>query len=192
VPSWFHGRPFLERESLEREYIVAARDRCDETYDRIRCVRDKDFKYIRNYFPNLAYMQSNLYKFRQYPVWSLLQFLHAQGRLTPAQERFMVATRPAEELYDLRTDPHELENLADSGQHQSVLERMRRRLDDWVETTGDQGEIPEDPRVAARVYLDRHQPYHDSVMHERGLPPHPDPTQFLRWWIQELGMDTSV
>jgi len=192
VSSGLHGRPFLDPGTPERDVIFAARDRCDETYDRIRCVRDHEFKYIRNYFPNLAYMQGNLYKQREYPVWSLLQLLHAQGRLTPAQERFMAATRPAEELYDLREDHHELENLAHSEGHSGVLERMRRRLDDWVETTGDQGEVPEDPQIAARVYLDRHQPFHASVMQERGLPPHPDPAQFLRWWAQELGVDSVV
>jgi N-sulfoglucosamine sulfohydrolase len=187
-----HGRPFLETDTPERDVVFAARDRCDETYDRIRCVRDHEFKYIRNYFPNLPYMQGNLYKLREYPVWSLLQWLYAQGRLTPAQERFMATARPAEELYDLRADPHEVENLADSVEYRSVLESMRRRLDDWVETTGDRGEVPEDPRVAARVYLDRHQPYHQQVMRERGLPPHPNPREFLRWWAQELGVDVVI
>jgi uncharacterized sulfatase len=189
LPSGMHGRPFLRADAPQRDVVFAARDRCDETYDRIRCVRDHEFKYIRNYNPNLAYMQSNLYKLRQYPVWSLLPWLHAQGRLTPAQEPFMAATRPAEELYDLRTDPHELENLAGSPGHQGILQRMRQRLDDWVESTGDRGETPEDPRVAARVYLERHQPNHDRIMENRGLPPHPNPAQFLRWWAGELGVD---
>jgi uncharacterized sulfatase len=192
LPTGLHGRPFLSADTPERDVVFSARDRCDETYDRIRCVRDQEYKYIRNYFPNLAYTQTNLYKLRQYPVWSLLQWLHAQGRLTPAQERFMAETRPAEELYDLRADPHELENLAESPAHNGVLNRMRRRLDEWVESTGDQGEVPEDPRVAARVYLERHQPHHARVMRERGLPPHPNPADFLQWWAQQLGVEAEV
>ncbi len=192
MPPGLHGRPFLEAGSRERVFIVSARDRCDETYDRIRCVRDHDFKYIRNYFPNLSYMQANLYKLREYPVWSLLQMLHAEGRLTPDQEKFMAATRPAEELYDLRADPDELVDLAGSAEHREVLEEMRQRLDSWVENTGDWGENPEDPRVAARVYLDRHRPFHLGVMRDRGLPPHPNPTEFLRWWAQKLGVDPII
>jgi uncharacterized sulfatase len=185
------GRDFLSSDTPEREAVFAARDRCDETYDRIRCVRNRHFKYIRNYFPNLAYMQANLYKLREYPVWSLLPWLHAQDLLTPEQEAFMAATRPEEELYDLQNDPYELVNLASSESHQGILESMRQRLNDWVEATGDRGQEPEDPTVAARVYLERHLPYHQDVMARRGLPHHPDPTGFLRWWAQELGVDVQ-
>lgn len=190
VPVRFHGRPFLV-EGAGRDVIFAARDRCDETVDRIRCVRDREYKYIRNYYPNLAWMQSNLYKLRQYPVWSLLQVLHAQARLTPAQARFLAPTRPPEELYDLAADPHETNNLADSEPHGPVLERMRGRLEDWVETTGDLGEVPEDPRVAARAYVERHLPAQERVMRQRGLPTFPDPAQFVEWWAGQLGVSTG-
>jgi uncharacterized sulfatase len=191
IPEDMHGRDFIGPSTREREAVYSARDRCDETYDRIRCVRDHRFKYIRNYFPNLAYMQPNLYKLRQYPVWSLLPWLHARRLLTPEQQAFTAATRPYEELYDLRNDPHETVNLAGSEEHSGVLDGMRRRLDRWVEATGDRGETPEDPRIAARVYRERHLPHHEQVMARRGLPPHPDPTRFLQWWAQELGVDVQ-
>ena len=43
----------------ERKYVFAARDRMDETFDRIRAVRDKRFKYIRNFYPELPYAQTH-------------------------------------------------------------------------------------------------------------------------------------
>jgi N-sulfoglucosamine sulfohydrolase len=50
-PRHLDGIPLLGHEGSAltgRRLIFAARDRCDETYDGIRCVRDKRFKYIHN------------------------------------------------------------------------------------------------------------------------------------------------
>lgn len=48
VPTHMQGWPFLGDQAGEpRRYIFAARDRIDETYDIIRCVRDSRYKYIR-------------------------------------------------------------------------------------------------------------------------------------------------
>ncbi len=58
---------------------------------------------------------------------------------------------PAEELYDLSADPHEIHNLAasDSSEHQAALARLRGVLEKWIEETNDQGRTPEPPEVAA-------------------------------------------
>src|SRR4029077_8763561 len=61
-PQHFQGQVFLGKErAKERDYIYAARDRMDETLDIIRAVRDKRFKYIRNYRPDLPYAQDVAY-----------------------------------------------------------------------------------------------------------------------------------
>lgn len=143
LPEKFQGRPFLGPGAKGREFIVGARDRCDETVDRIRCVRTGRYKYIRNFYPERPYTQPNAYKERQYPVLPLMRELHAQGKLTAVQELFMAPRRPAEELYDLKADPHEIHNLAASPEHQKVLEDLRAKLDAWIRETGDQGETPE-------------------------------------------------
>jgi arylsulfatase A-like enzyme len=146
VPAHMEGRVLLGPSAAPpREYIVAARDRCDETVDRIRCVRDKEFKYIRNFMPDRPYTQSNAYKSRSYPVLPLMEQLHAEGKLTPVQELWFAPRRPAEELYDLRDDPHEVRNLAALPEHRERLDRMRVLLDAWIKATGDKGAIPEDP-----------------------------------------------
>ncbi len=187
-PGSMQGRVFLGDNAKKREYIVAARDRCDETYDRIRCVRTKRFKYIRNFFPNLPYTQPNLYKKRQYPVLTLMEVLYAQGKLTPEQSRFMASSRPAEELYDLLNDPHELHNLAEDARFQTVLKELRATLNTWIEETGDQAEIPEDPRIAAEQFLTRHLPNQKRVMKRRGLSFDITPVEYLEYWKKELGL----
>ena len=69
----------------------------------------------------------NDYKERPYPVWNLLKELDAAGKLTPLQKFLTAPTMPAEELYDVVADPHETKNLADSPEHQAVLDGAARR-----------------------------------------------------------------
>jgi len=151
-PDYMEGKVFLEpdRESLckparRREYVVAARDRCDETVDRIRCVRTKQYKYIRNFMPERPYTQKNAYKERSYPMLNLMKELHAQGKLTAVQALFMAPRKPDEELYDIQNDPYEVSNLAASPGHQRTLKKMRAILDEWIKETSDMGQFPEKP-----------------------------------------------
>ena len=150
VPEYIEGRVFLgDGKAPDREYVFAARDRCDETVDRIRAVRDKRYKYIRNYYPDRPYMQLNRYKEVSYPIWRQMKRLEMNGEITAEDYPFLSATRPEEELYDTIEDPDELTNLAGSEEHQQVLTRMAATLDAWIRDTGDQGENSEDPAIAA-------------------------------------------
>jgi N-sulfoglucosamine sulfohydrolase len=149
LPEKMEGQPFLGEEARRpRTHIVAARDRCDETIDRIRCIRTSRFKYIRNFRPERPYSQLNRYKETEYPVMRLMRRLHSQDRLAPAQARFMAPDRPFEELYDLERDPDEVRNLANSPDHCATLTELATALGRWILETGDQGEIPEDPAIA--------------------------------------------
>jgi arylsulfatase A-like enzyme len=147
IPGHLQGRVFVGLDAAEpRSLVHAARDRCDETQDRIRCVRTDRYKYIRNFYPEKPYTAPNAYKERQYPVLALMRRLYGEGRLAPEQLPFMMPTRPAEELYDLAADPFELRNLADEPAHAETLEKLRAELDRWIEETGDQGREPEEAR----------------------------------------------
>ena len=152
LPRHIEGKVFLEsgangnwKAVNKHEYIIAARDRCDETVDRIRCVRNKQYKYIRNFMPERPYTQTNAYKERSYPMLNLMKELHAQGKLTPVQALFMAPRKPDEELYDIKNDPYEINNLAASPEHQQTLKEMRAILERWIEETGDMGQFPEKP-----------------------------------------------
>lgn len=151
VPEKMQGRVFLgDRARPPRDYVFGARDRCDETPFRFRTVRDDRYRYIRNFTPDRPFLQSNNYKETSYPIWNLLKTLHAEGALTPAQERLCAPTMPEEELYDLQVDPHEINNLAGQPEHRPTLERLRRTLENWIEETNDQGRIPEPPELIRR------------------------------------------
>jgi arylsulfatase A-like enzyme len=150
-PPAMEGQVFLgDHAAKARRYVFGARDRCDETVFRFRTVRDKRYRYIRNFTPERPFLQSNEYKEKSYPVWNLLKELNAQGRLTPAQATLCEPTMPAEELYDLARDPDEVQNLAGSPRHRAVLERLRQALHRWIEQTHDKGRELEPPELAAR------------------------------------------
>ena len=51
--------------------------------------------------------------------------------------------RPSEELYDLRTDPHQVNNLATSIDHKSILIEHRNVLNKWIQQTDDKGQYSE-------------------------------------------------
>jgi len=147
-PGHMQGRALHGSDSERRACIFAARDRCDETEDRIRCVRDKRYKYIRNFMPERPYTQTNVYIERHYAMLTLLKEKQATGELTPAQALFMAPQKPKEEFYDIENDPHEIHNLAgspDSEEATTRLGEMRTILEDWIAQTNDMGRFPEDP-----------------------------------------------
>lgn len=144
VPDHMQGRPFLGRQTGEpRDYVFGARDRMDETYDIIRAVRDKRFKYIRNFQACKPYAQYIDYM-EKMPTMQEMRRLNKAGELVGPQKLFFLPEKPEEELYDTVADPHEVNNLAALPEHEDTLKRMRARLDKWMEETNDLGLIPED------------------------------------------------
>lgn len=158
LPAHMHARPLFDADGQflpenARRVIFGHRDRMDETEDTMRTVRDERFRYIRNYHPDRPYAQ-HLDYVETMSTWRDLRRLRfeeatllGQGitpnLLTPAQRRFLATTRPAEELYDLHADPHEINNLADDPRYADTLQRLRHELLHWQQTYGDLGLIPE-------------------------------------------------
>ena len=141
IPGHMEGQDLFASDYAPRKFIIAARDRCDYTIERIRAVRTAHFKYLRNYLTDRPYMQPQYRDGR--PHTELMKRLYAEGKLDPVQARFMASERPAEELYDLRSDPHETKNLAGDLAHTETLEKHRKILADWIAATGDRGQQPE-------------------------------------------------
>ena len=143
VPSWMQGRDLLDKNYQPRQFVFAARDRCDETVEHLRSVRSMRYKYIRNYLSQRPHLQPNRYKDSK-DIVQRLREMHAAGELNELQQRLLFSpTRPKEELYDLASDPHELHNLAADPDHQATLALMREQLAAWEKTTNDQGRQPE-------------------------------------------------
>ena len=144
IPAVMQGQAFLGAAQAEkpREYVYGARDRMDERVDMIRSVRDKQFKYIRNYQWWKPYAQ-NINYMNEMPTMQELRRLSAEGKLTGPQLPFMAAQKPREELYDCLTDPHEVNNLAADSQHAATLARLRSAHEAWVDEVHDLGFLPE-------------------------------------------------
>jgi N-sulfoglucosamine sulfohydrolase len=158
-PMLMHGRPILgPRTTPPRAYAFAARDRLDETLQRIRSVHDQRFHYIRTFSTGPTFASLNRYKEKCFPIIPLMRELHAQGKLTGAPLELMQRTGPCEELYDLETDPHEIRNLINSSEpaHRDAHTRLRAALDTWMAETGDRGHVPEAPEIVAPFEKEMH------------------------------------
>lgn len=140
-PDYVQGRDILSDSYSPREYIITARDRCDWTQDRIRAVITPDYKYIRNYFPEKPYMQSNYRDNR--PMVKRAKKMNADKELNAVQARFFEPQRPAEEFYVFGQDEFETENQSGNDQYANELATMRTYLDQWIKETGDKGQFPE-------------------------------------------------
>ena len=185
IPNYVQGQIFLGSEATSRDAIFAARDRCDGTDDRIRCIRTKQYKLIRNYHPELPYMQFNGYKKLQYPLWTLIRILSEKGELTEAQQHFLKQTRPDEELYDLQNDPYEVNNLAKDNSFNGVRIDLSNKVDEWIAATGDMGETPESEET--KNYWDKNMDdSFSNKMESRGLSPDISDKDYLNWWESKL------
>jgi len=157
LPAQLQGQDLFAQDYEARDFIVMARDRCDETEDRIRAIRRGEFKYIRNYHPLRPYLQPCAYKDDK-PWMKILRTLHGAGQLDATQQLQLADTRPEEELYDLGSDPFETRNLAGDPEQRERLAHFRTLLASWEEESGDRGRQPEseaqyDGEMA--VYLDQ-------------------------------------
>ena len=142
IPDYMQAQDILAKNYTYREAAFSARDRCDETVDHLRSVRTRHFKYIRNFLPERPYLQPCAYKDKK-AILVAIKDWDAKGALNATQKLVTRKTRPKEELYDLRNDPHEINNLAADSKHAAKLAELRERLDAWMEDTNDLGRTPE-------------------------------------------------
>ena len=155
-PHGMQGRDILAADYKVRDAVFAARDRCDETVDRIRSMRTDEWLYLRNFHPDRPMLQPCRYKDDK-PTLKRLRELHASKQLPALATRLLFSSgRPPEELYQWKKDPWQIQDLAGDPAHAGVLARLRRSLDQWMEQTGDQGRQPEAPAgydAEMKVYL---------------------------------------
>lgn len=166
LPASLDGRPFLRPDggapAPARKYVHAARDYMDETYDRIRSVRDERWRYVRNYHPELPWAARIEYMERgqTMQVWRRRM---AEGKLNSVQSAFFAPIKPNEELYDTANDPYELRNLAGEPAQAAKLAELRAECDRWVAATGDKGSIPLETLIAEGVIYPRKEEYAERL-----------------------------
>jgi len=140
---YMQGHPFLgEYASNSRKYIHAAADRFDGFTDAIRAVRDKRFKYIRNYRPEQGYYLPVDYR-EKIPTMQELLRLKEAGALNEVQMQWFRPFKPKEELFDCDADPHELNNLANDPAYEQKLVELRSEMDSWLASIADDPNLKE-------------------------------------------------
>lgn len=103
-------------------------------YYPMRGVRTREYKYIRNLFSRVTYPHAT--DLWASPTWQSVRKQGSGGKLGKrAARRYL--HRDAEELYDLRSDPDEVTNLASSPEHQTLLKQLREDTERFRRDTGD-------------------------------------------------------
>jgi arylsulfatase A-like enzyme len=138
------GAPQAGRDKvfLERERHANVR-RGDLSYP-ARAVRTRDFLYIRNLRPDRwpAGDPEMYFAVGEYgdidggPAKDLLLARPANPAIAKYAELAM-AKRPAEELYDLRKDPGQIDNVAMQADYAAAKKDLRAALDTWMRDTAD-------------------------------------------------------
>jgi len=138
APTVFEGRsflPLLRNPSLTLHDFVFAERNWHDYEDRVRAVRNKRFKYIRNFYHDLPntppadVVRSIAYR-------EMIR-LRDEGQLAEAQRNTFIQPRAREEFCDIKNDPHELRNLAADPRQAKRLKRFRCALAKWQEETND-------------------------------------------------------
>ncbi|MGY5353236.1 sulfatase family protein [Wenyingzhuangia sp. IMCC45533] len=125
VPDYMTGQPIFD-EDFDREYVYAARDLWDEVLEKSRAVTTEDWAYIRNDKPEIPYDAHQAYLEFYRPAVHIMRELYKQDKLNENQKPFFEPSKPKEELYDLKKDPHQLVNLATDPKYTKILNKLRK------------------------------------------------------------------
>ena len=145
LPAHLQGRAFLgsqrqEPARDEMEFLYA--DRFDEIYGMRRGLTDGKWKYMRRFTPYLPAAPYSYYALGV-PSWTAWERAWKEGKLSERHREIWESHHDTEELYDLTSDPWEINNLAHDPQHQGKLAELRQRLKATMIAAKDTGIVPE-------------------------------------------------
>ena len=143
IPEIMEGKAFLGKQKQSvRKYLYGARDRADDVFDVARSVRDEQYLYIRHFMPHKPYLQKAIIFGERKSSVRELHRLHRKHQL-PEAAAAMYQPKPVEELYDLRNDPFEMNNLANDPEYQTVKYKLKLKLKEWIIAHKDTGFLQE-------------------------------------------------
>jgi hypothetical protein len=94
------------------------------------------------------------------PIYKEMLRLDAEGKLTGPQKAWMSYKRPPEEIYNISTDPYQINNLVNDPLMKLTLLDMRELLNKWTRETGDLGHMNE-PEMIEQMWPGGKQPVTD-------------------------------
>jgi len=181
VPEVMTARSFLDILRSEKEGLVdPSRDFVVTAFERhvitrrggvgypMRSIRTHRYAYIRNYEPGRwpagdpDYYSSNRTFFGDVDSGVTKFFILDNFMSARVHPYYLLSfgRRPAEELYDMNSDPHQLKNLAGEEALAGVKGKLTARLDAYLESTGDprhRGEAPWDsyPFIDGEIFKNK-------------------------------------
>ena len=125
-PAYMHGQAMYGpyKASKQREYVFGATDRFDEQVEKRASIRSERYLYIRNYMPEQSVYRPVGFRLSM-PMMCEMLDMYKNGQLNEVQKRWFEAPAYAEELYDCKSDPHQIKNLVTDKKSQAILEKMR-------------------------------------------------------------------
>lgn len=142
-PNTMQGQAFLGKEPAPtREFSYAARDRADDMFEMSRAILNDRYIYIRHYMPHLPPLQSGFIYSDGKHAFRALRSAHKAGLNNEEQEKLW-QPKAVEELYDLKNDPKELNNLAEEPSLQAIKKQLHNRLQEWMVEHKDLGLLAE-------------------------------------------------
>jgi N-sulfoglucosamine sulfohydrolase len=126
VPNYMTGKSIFNK-NFDRKFVYGARDLWDEIEEKSRAVTSGEWSYIRNDMPNTPFDAQQAYLEFYRPAVHIMRKMYKEGKLNEDQKPFFEPTKPKEELYNLKEDPHQLKNLANNTDYKDVLEKLRAK-----------------------------------------------------------------
>ena len=143
IPSYMDGKSIFGNE--KNEYIFAARDRLDSFKGKTRAVRNKDYKFIKNY--SLGIVGAQKLSFRE-NLMSMkeLRKMYENNELNEIQKIWLELI-PELQLYDLNNDPYEINNLAYDPNYKDKVLLLENVLEQWIEKNNFHGHLEEEDLI---------------------------------------------
>jgi len=138
IPNEMFGKslqPLLLGNEFEAdEYIFSERNwhDCDE---HIRTIRSDTFKLIKNAY--IEWPHGTAADLSSSPSHQSLLRLKEKGELNKNQLLIFESPRPVIELYNIKEDPEEFNNLAGDRKYRNIIRKMHKKLDEWMHETDD-------------------------------------------------------
>lgn len=148
IPATMDGKSFLSvllgKQSEHKQYTFGIHTtrgiiNGSETFG-IRSCGTKTHRYIRNLNPDVKFTNAvTRTGGDKVNFWASWLNESEQGNRKAALLVNKYSFRPAEELYDVKKDPHCLENLIERPEYQDLVKELSSKLDNWMKQQGDLG-----------------------------------------------------
>jgi arylsulfatase A-like enzyme len=122
--------PILNDYSAQTRDFIVGEHNWHDFQAHERAIRNQNFLYIRNAFPELN-ASPPADAVRSITYQEMIKMYKA-GELNKNQLDCFIEPREAEELYDVKNDPYQFNNLAQNPEYGQTLKEMQQLLDSWI------------------------------------------------------------